>query len=61
MNNQAGKSTDKKKCCRCGSLEHWRITSKDFPIGISYQDEKKALEMVLSQQEAMKAEEYALA
>ena len=34
-NNQPGKSPDKKKMCRCGSLEHLYNTSKECPVGIS--------------------------
>ena len=43
MNNQPGKSTDKQKQCRCGSLDQLRITSKEFPIGLSYLNAKKGL------------------
>ena len=61
MDNQPGKSTEKKECFQCGSLEHLRITSKEFPIGIYYQNKKnKALQMGLSQKEAKKAAENSL-
>ena len=60
MNNQSGESMDKKKRCRCGSLEHLHITSKDCPIGLSYQNAKKALDMGLSQQETKKSAADAL-
>ena len=49
MNNQPGKSTDKKEWFRCESLKHLRITSKECPIGISYQNVKKALDIGISQ------------
>ena len=41
MNNQPVKSTDTGKRCWCGSLENLLITSKESPIGISYQNAKK--------------------
>ena len=43
MNNQPGKSTDKKKRFRCGFLELLHITSKEFPVGIFYQNKKRGL------------------
>ena len=54
MNNQPGKSTDKKKWCRCGFLELLRITSKEFPVGIFTKTQKEALEIVISQKEGKK-------
>ena len=54
MKNQPGKSLDKKKRCRCGSLGHLHITSKECPIGIYYQNKKKSSEMGLYQKEAKK-------
>ena len=56
IKNQPGKSMDKKNRCRCGSIKHLRITSEEFPIGLSYQNTKKALEMGLYQQEVKKEE-----
>ena len=41
MNNQSGKSTDKKNTVPVWILEHLRITSKEFPIGLYYQNAKK--------------------
>ena len=55
MDNQPGKSADKKKRCRCGSFEHLHITSKEYPIELYYQNAKNALDMGLSQQETKKA------
>ena len=43
MNNQPEKSRDKRKWYWCGSLEHFDITSKEYPIGISYQNFLKGL------------------
>ena len=43
MKNQPGKSTDKKKRCRCGFLELLRITSKEFIVGLFYQNTKRGL------------------
>ena len=56
MNNQPGKLTDKRKRNWCVSLDHLRINSKEFHIGLSYQNAKKSLGMGISQQEAKKAE-----
>ena len=42
--NQLVKTNQKKGIqCRCGSIKHLRITSNDFPVGISYQKEKIGL------------------
>ena len=61
MKNQPGKSTDKKKRCRCGFLELLRITSKELLVGLFTKTQKEALEIGLSQQEEKKSEEDALA
>ena len=37
------KINGQEKRCQCGSLEHISITSKEFLIGISYQNAKKGL------------------
>ena len=56
------KINGKEKRFRCVSLEHLRITSKDYPIWVSLQKrKKKALGMGLSQKEAKKVVEGALA
>ena len=60
MNNQLVKSMDKGKRWRCVSLEHLHVTSKEFPVGISYRNSKNSLEMGLSQQEAKSSAEDAL-
>ena len=43
MDNKLEKPTDKKTRFRCGSLEHLHITSKEFTVGIYYQNLKKGL------------------
>ena len=60
MNNQPGKYEDKIKWCRCGSIEHIQITSKDSPVYISSPKHKKmALEMGMSKVETKKSAEDA--
>ena len=55
MNNQ-------QKRCRCGSVKHLRITSKDFPVGLAIRKAKKsASETAPSKLEAKKAVEDAAA
>ena len=55
MNNQ-------QKRCRCGSIKHLRISSKDCPVGLAIRKAKKlALGMGISQSEAKKAAEDAAA
>ena len=43
MNNQPGKSIDKNKRYQRGLLEHLRITYKEFPIRLSYQNSEKGV------------------
>ena len=51
MNNQ-------QKRCRCGSVKHLRISSKDFPVGLTIRKAKKStLETAPSKLEANKAAE----
>ena len=58
MNNQLVKN--KHKRCRCGSIKHSGVTSKDFPVGIAVRKDKiSALGMGISQSEAKKATEDA--
>ena len=48
---------NKQKRCRCGSIKHLRIYSKDCPVELAIIKAKKtALEMALSKSEATKAE-----
>ena len=55
MNNQ-------QKRCRCGSIKHLRIFSKDCPVGLAIRKAKKlALGMAQSKSEAKKAAEDAAA
>ena len=55
MNNQ-------QKRCRCGSIKHLHISSKDCPVGLSIRKAKiSALEMAPSKSEAKKAAEDAAA
>ena len=59
--NQPGKSNQKQqRRCRCGSKKHLRITSKYFPVGISYRKAQKlSWEMGLYLAETKKAAEDA--
>ena len=53
MNNQ-------QKRCRCGSVKHLRISSKDYPVGLAIRKaEKLALETAPSKSEAKKSAEDA--
>ena len=55
MNNQ-------QKRCRCGSVKHLRISSKDCPVGLAIRKAKtSALETAPSKLEAKKAAEDAVA
>ena len=55
MNNQ-------QKQCRCGSIKHLRISSKDFPVGLAIRKAKEsALETAPSKLESKKAAEYEVA
>ena len=57
MKNQPKK---KQKRCRCGSIKHLRVSSKDCPVGLAIRKAKKsALDMALSKSEANKSAEYA--
>ena len=57
MINQTEKKQQKR--CQCGSIEHLRVTSKNFPVGLAIRKAKKlALGMRLSQFKAKKAAEY---
>ena len=48
------------KRCRCGSIKHLRVTSKDFPTGLAIRKDKKlALGMGLSKSKENKAVEDA--
>ena len=50
------------KRCRCGSIKHLQISSKDCPFGLVIRKAKKsAMEMALSKSEAKKANGYAAA
>ena len=54
--NQPEKKQQKQ--CRCGSIKHLRVYSKDFPVGLAIRKTKKlALGMGLSQSKANKAAE----
>ena len=48
--NLQGKSSQKQQNrSQCGSIKHLYITTRDFPVGISYRKAKKlALGMVIS-------------
>ena len=60
MSNQPEKKQQKR--CRCGSIKHLRVSSKDFPVGLAIREAKElALGMSLSQSEAKKAAEDATA
>ena len=49
---------NQKKQCKCGSIKHLRISSKDCPLGLAIRKAKKsALETAPSKLEAKKAEE----
>ena len=53
---------NKQKRCRCGSVKHLRISSKDCPVVLAIRKAKKlALETVSSKLEAKKAAEDAAA
>ena len=55
MNNQ-------QKQCKCGSIKHLRISSKDCPLGLAIRKAKKsALETAPSKLEAKKTAEDAVA
>ena len=55
MNNQ-------QKRCRCGSIKHLRISSKDFPVGLVIRKAKKlALETAPSKSKAKNTAEDAAA
>ena len=59
-NNQP--ETKQQKQCRCGSIKHSRVTSKDLPVGLAIRKAKKlALEMGISKSVAKKAAEDAAA
>ena len=58
MINQPKKRQQKR--CRCGSIKHLQVSSKDLPVGLAIIKAKKlALGMGLSQSEAKKAAEDA--
>ena len=60
MNNQPKKTQQKR--CRCGSIKHLRISSKDCSVGLAIRKAKKsASEMALSTSEAKIAAEDAAA
>ena len=53
---------NQQKRCRCGSIKHLRISSKDCPLGLAITSDKKlALETAPSKLEAKKAAEDAAA
>ena len=55
MNNQ-------QKRCRCGSIKHSHISSKDFPVGLAITEAKRStLKTAPYKPEAKKAAEYAAA
>ena len=58
MINQPEKKQQKR--CRCGSIKHLQVYSKDCPVGLAIRKAKKmALGMGISQSEAKKAAEDA--
>ena len=58
MRNQPEKKQQNR--CRCGSIKHLRVSSKDFPVGLAIRKAKKlALGIGLSKSEAKKSEEDA--
>ena len=59
MSNQPEKSNQKQqKWCRCGSIKHLRVTSKNCPVEVEIRKSKTlALKMGISQAEANKAAE----
>ena len=58
MNNQPEKMEQKR--CRCGSIKHSQVSTKDCPMGLAMRKAKKmALGMALSKSEAKKAVEDA--
>ena len=60
MNNKTGKKQQKR--CRCGSIKHSRVTSKDCPVGLAIRRAKKlALGMGLSQSKENNSAEDAAA
>ena len=56
MRNQPEKKQQKR--CRCGSIKHLRVSSKDCPVGLAIRKAKK-LALGISQSKANKATEYA--
>ena len=55
MNNQS--KIKQQKRCRCGSIKHSQVASKDCPVGLAIRKAKKlALGMGLYKSEAKKAE-----
>ena len=60
VRNQPEKN--QQKWCKCGSIKHLWVTSKDFPVGLAIRKSKKSLlGMGLSQPESKKSAEYAAA
>ena len=60
MINQPEKKQQKR--CRCGSIKHLQVSSKNFPVGLAIRKAKKlALGVGLSQSEVKKASEDATA
>ena len=58
MNKKSKKKQQKR--CRCGSIKHSRVTSKDFPVGLAIRKAKTlALGMALSKSKSKKAAEDA--
>ena len=58
MSNQPERN--RQNWCRCGSIKHLRLTSKDYPVGLEIRKAKTmVLGMGLSQYEAKKAVEDA--
>ena len=58
--NQSVRLNQRQKIrCQYGSINHLRITTRDLPVGISYQKAKKmALGMGISQSKKKKVAEY---
>ena len=60
MGNQPEKNQQKR--CRCGSIDHLRVSSKDCPVVLAIRKAKKlSLGMGISQSESKKAAEDATA
>ena len=58
INNQPEKMEH--KWCRCGSIKHYRVSTKDCPVGLAMREAKKLdLGMALSKSEAKKTVEDA--